>query len=54
MSEYFEDLMTGLNEAIVIERGELTGLKTIYEIQPLKQKYKKKIKNEKKISEKKY
>lgn len=37
MSEFFDDLMTGLNEAIAIERGELTGRKTIYEIQPVKQ-----------------
>lgn len=38
MSEFFDDLMTGLNEAIAIERGEITGRKTVYEIQPV-QKY---------------
>ena len=36
MSKYFDDLMTGLNEAIAIERGELTGRRTVYEIQPVK------------------
>ena len=36
MSEFFDDLMTGLNEAIAIERGELKGRKTVYEIQPVK------------------
>lgn len=25
MSEYFDELMTGLNEAVAIERGELNG-----------------------------
>lgn len=28
--------MTGLNEAVAIERGELKGRKTVYEIQPVK------------------
>ena len=36
MSKYFDDLMTGLNEAIAIERGELKGKRTVYEIQPVK------------------
>ena len=36
MSDFFDDLMTGLNEAIAIERGELKGRKTVYEIQPVK------------------
>ena len=36
MSKYFDDLMTGLNEAVAIERGEIIGRKTIYEIQPVK------------------
>ena len=36
MSSFFDDLMTGLNEAVAIERGELQGKKTIYEIQPVK------------------
>ena len=36
MSEYFEELMTGLNEAVEIERGNLKGRKTVYEIQPVK------------------
>ena len=36
MSEFFDDLMTGLNEAIAIERGELKGRKTVFEIQPVK------------------
>ena len=36
MSEFFDELMTGLNEAVAIERGELKGRKTVYEIQPVK------------------
>ena len=36
MSDFFNDLMVGLNEAVVIEHGELKGKKTVYEIQPLK------------------
>lgn len=36
MSKFFDDLMTGLNEAVAIERGELKGRKTVYEIQPVK------------------
>lgn len=34
MSNFFDELMTGLNEAVAIEKGELKGRKTIYEIQP--------------------
>ena len=36
MSDFFNDLMTGLNEALAIERGEIKGRKTVYEIQPVK------------------
>lgn len=36
MSDFFKELMTSLNEAIAIERGELKGKKTVYEIQPVK------------------
>lgn len=36
MSDFYNDLMTGLNEAVAIERGELKGRKTVYEIQPVK------------------
>lgn len=36
MSKFFDELMTGLNEAIEIERGTLKGKKTTYEIQPVK------------------
>jgi len=36
MSKHFDDLMAGLNEAIAIERGELKGKRTVYEIQPVK------------------
>ncbi|MBO4858749.1 MAG: helix-turn-helix domain-containing protein [Treponema sp.] len=36
MSKFYDDLMTGLNEAVAIERGELKGRKTVYEIQPVK------------------
>ena len=36
MSEFFEELMTELNEAVEIEKGTLKGRKTIYEIQPVK------------------
>ena len=37
MSKFFDSLMTGLHEAVAIERGELQGRKTIYEIQPITQ-----------------
>ena len=36
MSDFFDSLMTGLNEAVAIERGELKGRKAVYEIQPIK------------------
>ena len=36
MSKFFDNLMASLNEAVAIERGELKGRKTIYEIQPVK------------------
>lgn len=36
MSEFFNDLMTGLNEALAIEKAEAKGRKTVYEIQPVK------------------
>ena len=36
MSKFFDNLMASLKEAIAIERGELKGRKTIYEIQPVK------------------
>ncbi|EPF25216.1 hypothetical protein HMPREF1221_02300 [Treponema socranskii subsp. paredis ATCC 35535] len=36
MSNFFDNVMTGLNEAVAIERGELKGRKTVYEIQPVK------------------
>ena len=36
MSEFFDNLMEGLNEAVEIERGKLHGRKTVYEIQPVK------------------
>ena len=36
MSKFFDTLMTSLNEAVAIERGELKGRKTVYEIQPVK------------------
>ena len=36
MSEFFNEIMTGLNEAVAIEREELSGKRTIYEIEPLK------------------
>ena len=36
MSKFYDDLMTGLNEAVAIERGELKARKTVYEIQPVK------------------
>ena len=29
MSEFFDDLMTGLNEAVAIERGKLNGRITV-------------------------
>lgn len=35
MSEFFDELMTGLNEAVAIEKGSLKGRKTVYEIQPV-------------------
>ena len=36
MSEFFNELMTGLNEAVAIEQGKLQGRKTVYEYQPVK------------------
>lgn len=36
MSNYYDELMTSLNEAVEIERGNLKGRKTVYEIQPVK------------------
>lgn len=36
MSEFFDELVTGLNEAIAIESGELRGKRTVYEILPVK------------------
>ena len=36
MSKFFDTLMTSLNEAVAIEREELKGRKTVYEIQPVK------------------
>lgn len=36
MSSFFNDLMTGLNEAVAIEQGKLKGRRTVYEIQPVK------------------
>ena len=36
MSKFYDDLMTGLDEAVKIERGFLKGRKTVYEIQPIK------------------
>lgn len=36
MSKYFDEIMTSLNEAVAIERGEIKGRKTVYEIQPVK------------------
>ena len=36
MSEFFDELVTGLNEAIAIESGELKGKRTVYEILPVK------------------
>ena len=36
MSSFFDDLMVGLNEAVAIEKGELTGKRKVYEIQPVK------------------
>ncbi|MBP5442342.1 MAG: helix-turn-helix domain-containing protein [Treponema sp.] len=36
MSEFFDELMTGLNEAVAIEKGTLKGRKTVYEILPVK------------------
>ena len=32
MSDFYNDLMPGLNEAVAIELGELKGRKTVYEI----------------------
>lgn len=45
MSECFEELMTGLNEAVAIERGKLKGRTTVYEIQPVKKYNNTQIKN---------
>lgn len=39
MSEFFDELITGLNEAVAIERGELKGRKTVYESQTVKEIY---------------
>ena len=36
MSKFFDTLMTSLNEAVAIQREELKGRKTVYEIQPVK------------------
>ena len=36
MSKYFDELMSSLNEAVAIERGELKGRTKFYEIQPVK------------------
>lgn len=36
MSKFFDDLMTGFNEAVEVERGNLETRKTVYEIQPVK------------------
>lgn len=36
MSKFYDELMTGLNEAVKIEHGSLKGRKTVYEIQPVK------------------
>ncbi|WP_296031495.1 helix-turn-helix domain-containing protein [uncultured Treponema sp.] len=36
MSSFFNDLMTGLNEAVAIEQEKLKGRRTVYEIQPVK------------------
>ena len=44
MSEYFKGLVQGLNEAIAIERGELEGRKTKYQIDPVKSYKKEEIK----------
>ncbi len=45
MSKYFDDLIQGLNEAVSIERGELTGRKTVYEIDPVKRYQKDEIRS---------
>ena len=44
MSKFFDTLMTSLNEAVAIERGELKGRKTVYEIQPVKKYHNTEIK----------
>ena len=36
MSKFFDELMTGLNEALDIEKGKINGRKTVYEILPVK------------------
>ena len=36
MSEFFNEIMTGLGEAVAIERGELEGKRTFYKIEPVK------------------
>lgn len=36
MSEFYDELMQGLKEAIEIERGERKGRKTVYHITPVK------------------
>lgn len=44
MSEFFNEVMSGLNEAVAIERGELSGKRIVYEISPLKKYDNKQIK----------
>ena len=36
MSNFFDELMTSLNEAVAIEQGKLQGRKSVYESQPVK------------------
>ena len=36
MSKEFDNLMTSLNQAIAIERGQFKGRKTVYVIEPVK------------------
>jgi len=36
MSKEFDELMTSLNQAIAIEKGQLKGRKTVYVIEPVK------------------
>jgi putative transcriptional regulator len=37
MSKYFEDLKTGLEQAVAIKEGRLEGRRTRYEFRPVKQ-----------------